>query len=172
MIRLTIGDEQLKAWIAHARRNGRGNAAMMGEISGVLADDTETAFAREADPATGVPWPKLKPTTAAGRAERGHWPGKILQVSGQLAASVVTEHGDDYARIGSNKVYAAIHQLGGTTRPHDIKARNAKALAFAGRLFKKVRHPGSIIPARPWLGISPAGRREIGEIVQSYLSPP
>lgn len=37
----------------------------------------------------------------------------ILQVTGQLASSVNTYYDNDSAIIGSNLVYAAIHQLGG-----------------------------------------------------------
>lgn len=54
--------------------------------------------------------------------------------------------------ISSSKPYAAIHQLGGQTRPHIIKARRKKALNWGGNKFaKSVKHPGSKIPARPFL---------------------
>jgi phage gpG-like protein len=54
--------------------------------------------------------------------------------------------------------YARIHQEGGKTKSHEIKARNGKALSFAGRdgnraAKKSVRHPGSEIPARPYMGV-------------------
>lgn len=39
--------------------------------------------------------------------------------------------------------YAAIHEFGGTTRPHDIP--NAFGMGFT------VRHPGSVIPKRSYL---------------------
>jgi phage gpG-like protein len=55
--------------------------------------------------------------------------------------------------IGSNLIYAAIHQWGGKTKAHEIRARHAKALRFNGRFFKSVKHPGSEIPARPFLGV-------------------
>ena len=38
---------------------------------------------------------------------------KTLQKSGQLAASLTTQVSSNYALIGSNKKYAAIHHLGG-----------------------------------------------------------
>ena len=58
--------------------------------------------------------------------------GKTLQKSGQLAASLTTQVGSNYARIGSNKKYAAIHHLGGQ----------------AGRGHK------TNLPARPYLPIN------------------
>ena len=70
--------------------------------------------------------------TKNARRKTGHYPGQILQVSGQLAISITTHYDNESAIIGSNKVYAAIHQLGG----------------LAGK-NKKVS-----IPARPYLKLT------------------
>lgn len=66
---------------------------------------------------------------------------------------------------GQSVVYAAIHEHGGTTRPHVIRAKAGGYLAFPGRdgntVFRKsVNHPGSKIPARPYLRPSIEERRE------------
>lgn len=57
--------------------------------------------------------------------------------------------------IGSNVKYAAIHEFGGQTKPHIIKAKKGKALAFSigGRkiLATQVKHPGSKMPARRYV---------------------
>lgn len=54
--------------------------------------------------------------------------------------------------IGTNVKYAGIHEFGGRTAPHVIRARAGGALRFrvgnAILLRKKVNHPGSQIPAR------------------------
>lgn len=47
--------------------------------------------------------------------------------------------------------YAAILHFGGKTRPHEIRAKKRKALHFLGIFRKKVNHPGSDIPARPYM---------------------
>ncbi len=47
------------------------------------------------------------------RVKKGYWPGKILQVRGELAASITSHYDQDSAVVGTNKVYAAIHQFGG-----------------------------------------------------------
>jgi phage gpG-like protein len=51
--------------------------------------------------------------------------------------------------------YAAIHEFGGTTPPHDIVPTKAQALAFAigGKMVfaKVVHHPGSRIPERSYM---------------------
>ena len=74
--------------------------------------------------------------------------------TGRLRASVIpivrstAEFG-----VSSNVIYARIHELGGKTRPHVIYPKNKKALYWAGAKFpvKKVKHPGSTLPARHWM---------------------
>jgi len=39
------------------------------------------------------------------------------------------------------------------TGPHEIRPRQKKALRFNGRFAARVNHPGSGIPARPYLGV-------------------
>lgn len=57
--------------------------------------------------------------------------------------------------IGSNVKYAAIHEFGGTTRPHVIEAKKGKALKFikGGQTFlrRRVNHPGSRFTARKFV---------------------
>jgi phage gpG-like protein len=57
--------------------------------------------------------------------------------------------------IGSNVKYAAIHEFGGTTRPHVIEAKKGKALKFiiGGQtlLRRRVNHPGSRFTARKFV---------------------
>lgn len=90
---------------------------VMRGIAGIMADAAEDQFEAEGKPA----WQELAPATLARRTKQGTWPGKILQVSGALAASVVTATTKTSAAIGSNKVQAAIMQLGGKAgRGHKV----------------------------------------------------
>lgn len=72
---------------------------------------------------------------------------------GTLRRSIRSERRGDGVAVGTHMPYAAIHEFGGRTKPHDIKPRVAKALRFrqgGKEVFRrKVRHPGSHIPARP-----------------------
>jgi len=70
---------------------------------------------------------------------------------------------------GTRVPYAAIHEFGGITRPHVIVPKRKKFLVFRGRdgrlvFARKVNHPGSRIPARPYLG--PALRDSKQKIVE------
>lgn len=101
--------------------------------------------------------------------------GMILQSTGRLRDSIVESFTDTSATIGTNVVYAAIHQFGGKTRPHVIRPKNKRALAFNGRVVGKVNHPGSTIPARPFLPVDRQGNLQpeavsgIESAVQEYL---
>jgi phage virion morphogenesis protein len=87
--------------------------------------------------------------TAAGRkALTGR---KVLTDTARLRNSIHSTATSQNLRIYTNVEYAAIHQFGGKTRPHKITAKNAKALLVYPFFFKSVNHPGSNIPARPFL---------------------
>lgn len=60
---------------------------------------------------------------------------------------------------------AAWHHSG--TRPYEIKPKNAKALAFAGIVTKRVHHPG--LPSRKLVGLPDSDRRLIAEVSDDYL---
>lgn len=75
----------------------------------------------------------------------------------------------DFALVGTNVPYARIHQLGGKTRPHVIKPKNKKALAFGGRVVKSVNHPGSNIPARPFLSLVDSDKAVMLRTVSAFL---
>jgi phage gpG-like protein len=88
--------------------------------------------------------------------------GQVLRVRsnrlrGSIRRNAATVSGETVtSAIGSNVKYAAIHEYGGVTPPHVIRPRHRQALCFSlggGKFFaKKVNHPGSKIPARPYIG--------------------
>ena len=90
--------------------------------------------------------------------------GEVLQTrSGALAASILSSIENDGSDISvsissAGVPYAAIQEFGGKTTAHDIVAVKGKVLeisAGGGEAFaRSVRHPGSTIPARSYLGSS------------------
>lgn len=159
---------------------------VMNQISGIMWDAVEENFAQQGRPR----WLGLAPSTLQARTGRelakrggihktGAWSiklgqrvarsGRLLQASGRLASSIVPSHGPTSATVGTNVVYAAIHQFGGTTKPHVIEPRFKKALAFGGIFAKRVNHPGSRIPARPFLVLTDGDERLIEEAMADYL---
>lgn len=110
----------------------------------------------------GTPW---KPPVTPNPKRR-----RTLTVSGHLRDSIRYQMlGKNAVRIGTNRVYAAIHQLGGKTAPRVIRPVRKQALRTPFGLFKKVNHPGSNIPARPYLGLSRGNSDEILRMINEYL---
>ena len=116
---------------------------LMKSIAGTMADSVEENFKQEGRPE----WAKLKDSTIKLRTKQKHWPGKILQVEGNLASSVTSYYDNNSAMIGSNKDYARIHQLGGD----------------AGK-NKKTK-----IEARPYLKLDEKDLNKILKIASDYL---
>ena len=141
-------------------------APLMEEISEYLWRSTRDRFKTQTGPDGNV-WEALqlryKENKPKAQRER------ILTFMGYLRERIVKDSDARSATVGSDRVYAAIHQFGGRTSSHVIEPRYKKALAFNGVVRKSVRHPGSNIPARPFLGLSDADRKEIGEITLDFL---
>ena len=159
---------------------------VMGQIAHIMWDAVEENFKQEGRPH----WIGLAPSTLQARVgtelrksggiyKSGAWSlklgqraaqsGKILQRSGRLAASITPSSDGSSATVGTNVVYAAIQQFGGTTRPHVIEPRFKKALAFGGIFARRVNHPGSKIPARPYLSLTDHDGTMIEEAMANYL---
>lgn len=128
------------------------------EIADVLKNGIEQAFIDESDPETGAKWKQLSPLTIAARQIAGNWPGQILHQSGHLASSFNPEAGPNYAAAGTNLIYAAIHNFGGT-----IRRKKGKALSFDERLVSKVT-----IPARQFAAVSADTAEDILDILGRY----
>lgn len=90
--------------------------------------------------------------------------GKTLYQSGALEVSITNEAGPDQVEIGTNLVYASIHQTGGTIVP-----KNGEALMFAlpGGGFATVA--SVTIPARPYLGVSDADEENIQDATMHHF---
>lgn len=111
--------------------------------------------------------PKWEPSQRA-RKEGG----MTLVKTARLRNSITARGYSDRAEVGTNVIYAAIHQLGGRTSPRVIKPKNAKALFWPGAKHpvKSVQHPGSKIPARPFLMVQDEDWTEIKNVINDYLA--
>ncbi|MCY3878611.1 MAG: phage virion morphogenesis protein [Rhodobacteraceae bacterium] len=153
---------------------------VMDEIGSLLEESTRERFDRERGP-DGAPWlPSL-------RARREG--GKTLTDSARLRESItrrVTGSGSRAeVEVGTNVIYAAIHQFGGEIRRaarRQTLAFNAAGNRFASRRSTSRRRAGivriaiadigegtSVMPARPFLGVSAADRAGIERIVVNHL---
>lgn len=90
-------------------------APLMKMLSHAMWDAVEENFSQQGRPA----WMGWSPKYAKRRG-----PGQILQRSGRLASSIMPYSDNDSATVGTNVVYAAIHNNGGVI---DIPARSQRA---------------------------------------------
>lgn len=155
MIEIEIDDRLTAAALERLVKAAKNPAPLMRGIADIMADAVEENFAQDGRPK----WQGLR----SGRE------GQILQASGRLASSILPSSDATSAMVGTNVRYAAIHQFGGQTRPHVIRPRNKKALAFGGRVVRSVNHPGSNIPARPFLMLTDGDEDEIEATAADYL---
>jgi len=117
----------------------------------------------------------------AGQAQRnvsGPRPEKLGVVTGRLRQSIsAVSVGFGRVKVGTNVSYARIHEFGGKTAPHDIYPRRARALHFTiggQEIFARVvHHPGSNIPARPYLRPALIAKRpQILRIIRAVYAGP
>lgn len=90
----------------------------------------------------------------------GHASGHLNVGTGYLRQNLTMAVDDQqllgYVGVRKNVIYARIHEYGGRTKPHRIEPVRAQALRWldgeGSPVFARyVEHPGSNIPARPYL---------------------
>ena len=172
-IEVNIDDDQLMDSLAALARQGEDASPIMRGLAGIMRSAAQDAFDMECDPVTGAAWPPLNETYKKQRyADR--YTGKTLNRTGDMRRSLSVRYGRDFALVGVNAPYAAAHQFGARTRPHIIRARSKKGLSFYGRngeklVRKVVRHPGSAIPPRPFLGVGEDHKAEMRRLIVRHL---
>ncbi|STZ76067.1 phage virion morphogenesis protein [Bergeriella denitrificans] len=146
MIEISLDADKLEHGLSQLLKNATDTRPMMRGLAAEMASLTEDNF--DSESWGGTKWKQSRRAAAEG--------GKTLQKDGQLAASISTQTGNGFARIGSNKPYAAIHHMGGT-----VKAKNKPYLMVpVGKGFRKVKQVD--IPARPYLPINGDGQLQTG----------
>ena len=143
-IEIKVDNKDVESRLLDLAKQSENLRPLMKNIAGVFAYSTEENFKNEGRPDK---WTDLAESTKKQRTKTGHYPGQILQVSGQLASSISTSYDNDSAIIGSNHDYAAIHQLGGQ----------------AGK------NQSVTIPARPYLQLTEDDFEEIIQETEKYF---
>jgi len=168
-----INEKDLETKLSRIMARARDMRPAMKDIGEYMLGVTDERFSAEEDP-SGRPWQPHSPLTLmiaygwtrrkkdgstsrrklytqkgglTSGFERYAMNRKILTLSSRLRKSIHYQATEDSVVIGTDAVYAAIHQFGGK----------------AGR-GRKVS-----IPARPYLGISDADRSEAVRIIKEHL---
>jgi phage virion morphogenesis protein len=151
------GHEAALSALSEATRRLGDPTELYNDIGAHLVATTQRRFDTGTAP-DGNPWPpSLRARLGLGRTlvDKG--------MQGGLMGSVGYEADATGLRVGTNLVYGAIHQLGGT-----IRAKTAKGLRF--RIGDRWATKQSVtIPARPFLGLSDEDETEIETLAGEYL---
>ncbi|TCP88920.1 phage virion morphogenesis protein [Rhizobium sp. PP-CC-2G-626] len=184
-IQVRVDDEQVFHALDRIEKATENRLDAENAIAGYLVTSTQRRFEKSVDP-DGKPWKRLKPRTAAKRingAPRGY--DNILRVTRRLEQSIFSQVEDHEIRIGTNVVYAAIHHLGGTIEMPErdqtiYQHYDKKTDTFDQRFRKRGRSNFArdvkvgahkiVMPARPYLGIDDADRKEITAIVEDHFA--
>ncbi len=130
---IQIQADEVQAAFIRLRDAAKDLSQAMRAITTALMSQTEANFAAQSGPSG--PWPDLAESTRKRRGDAA----MMLQDSGHLASSITPDSGPDFASIGTNVVYAAIHQLGGDIQraPFSswVRLREAKKNAASVRNF-------------------------------------
>ena len=178
LIKISISDEALRVALGRLIASLTDTTPTMRALSEIMIDASARAFQNNADPSTGTPWQPLSAARQKQREGKGRSVVNMLQDSGLFVGSIantggryaVREIGPGYALVGTNVPYAAIHQFGGKTGPRIIRAKKGKALKIPGIGFRRsVNHPGSVIPARPFLGVGPTDIQDMLDTITRNL---
>lgn len=155
MIEIKINTLELESRLNEAAAKISNTRPLMGEMARIMRNAVIENFEAGGRPA----W----------KARISGGSHALLQKSGRLRNSIAPSHTANEAVVGTNVKYAAIHHFGGQTAPHTILPKKGKALKFGGRFAKRVNHPGSKIPARPFMRLQPEDEQDLVNAVQDYL---
>jgi phage virion morphogenesis protein len=178
-VSITLDVSRVQAALGNLVRAAEDLRAPFDEIGDMLVASTIHRFETGTGP-DGVAWIPSKRAQATNT--------KTLVERGRLRDSIVHEAGANFVAVGSNLVYAAIHQLGGTI---DKEARSQVNLT-AGKSSKFISAASArkrtkaksrtvfgtevtigahsvTIPARPYLGFSQEDTTEITTILSAHL---
>jgi len=157
-VTLTVRAEGLReteAALSRAADATQHPRVLMNRVGAVLESSTRARFRTGLAP-DGTPW---KPSIRA--LVKG---GKTLVDHAHLRDSITHDAEDRKTEVGSNLIYAAIHQFGGIIR---AKAGGYLTFQIPGVGWRRVASVA--IPARPYLGVSEDDRVNIADQVGLYL---
>ena len=155
------GAEEALRFLGDAAAKAEKPRELYDEIGAALVASTQHRFEEEEDP-EGNPWPDSLRKSLFG--------GRTLTVSSRLVGSITHEPSDEGVAVGTNVIYAAIHQFGGTIKAKTpISSFTEGGLRFKSPSGAWVRKDEVTMPRRAFLGIDEDDEAEIEFIAAGYL---
>lgn len=156
---VTIDSSQFDSAIARVLAAANQLGPVLKNIGEYEASATRDRFQTETDP-SGNRWRRLNDLYATTKRGSG-----ILRGESRTLSEIVWQLAEGEAvEIGSNAIYARIHNQGGTIVP---KSASALVFSMGGRTFKV---KSVTIPQRQFLGFSSADMEEIAGIIEDHFA--
>jgi phage virion morphogenesis protein len=166
-IEFRIDDAEIKQLIEGLSYRLKSMRPAMNLVGEIVVESVQRNFEQRRSP-KGDQWKPVSPDYAAWKGRKGYDPGNILILHNILMKSIHRKATETEVRVGTNIVYAAIHQFGGpikkATRPTRSTMRNARE-HFAARVLSRP----TIMPARPYLGVRDDDWPKIRAAILNYL---
>lgn len=162
---LTVQNDQVLAGLRSVEAFGQDPAELLARIGAYGESSTRERFSTNVAP-DGTPWTPSQRALATG--------GVTLTLSGHLRDSINYQvDGSDAVEWGSNKVYAAIHQVG-FEGDVNVPAHSRRFTMVFGRpltgtaeVRAHTRH--QVVPVRAYLGLSDADQTEVLAITADHV---
>lgn len=166
-VRIDLDDQGIAAALARLNLLTAGKARpAMAEIGRVLKASTQLRFRAQQGP-DGQAW---IPSNRASIES-----GQTLRLSGRLRNSITFQVGEREVVVGTNVVYAAVHQFGrreiATVQEHTRRVTQAFGRKLNFPVFATVRAHARLAftPRRPFLGFSQEDRADILDLLSEHL---
>jgi phage virion morphogenesis protein len=166
-------DEKAQKLLRRVARELKDTTPLMRIIGSIIRTSVVRNFELEGRPQ----WAALSPITAKRRGAEG----PILRrqgAAGGLMGSINIEASDGRVSVGTNKIYAAVHQFGAragsfgrkrvSVRRHTRRNRRGGTSEVAAH-SREMAFPWGDIPARPFLMVQPEDMQEITAAAADYL---
>lgn len=168
-ITVKIDDREVKELLNRIQKN-------LGDLTPVMkiiGSTVRTSVIRNFEKGGRPKWPKHSTVTKKRRGKSA----KVLMVqglAGGLAASINYQADKDSVKIGTNKIYGAVHQFGAKKGSFGTVAANIKAHLRKGIKVKahtrKMKLPWGDIPARPFLMVQDEDWEEIRAALNDHIT--
>ena len=159
----SFDDARMAAALGTLAGFGRSPGGVLGAIGVKLASNTWMRFREGIDP-SGRRWADYAPLNPL-YASHKYGPSILVGAGmrGGLQGSITSAVEGNAVLVGSNKIYAAVHQFGAVIRP---KVASRLRFTMGGRA---ITARSVTIPARPYLGLSDTDRADVFETLDGFL---
>lgn len=166
-VRVTVNATPVLQKLGSLSQKLDGLRPLLEDVKGRLLLSTQQNFTAGGRPRS---WTPLAASTLANR--RGS-SARILRDTGRLQNSITGRIEQRSVLIGTNVLYARIHQEGGTVRVPEVRPRTAKVLRFVvgGQVVyaRRARAHTVRIPARPYLLLQESDKAYIRDAIGRHL---